>query len=178
VIVPGESDALSPRESYEKFCDDRQKLIARGFADWLREETPTWSLDRRIRPTPRLFPPYAYKEDRIRALNYPAEQEDTLLAHVDNPKFRLDKGQSNEPPKLINLRDDSKRTVQLKPLQDRIEITAKNEAADPRMSRLAVAGGLEVISETQWHLRIDSTPPAAAASVLSTLLDEVLGAKS
>ena len=84
----------SRRESYEKFCEARRKLIAHGFADWLREETPSWILDRRITPAKRMF--YSFDDDLIRELKYPAELEDVLLARVEDPKFRLDKRRSDK----------------------------------------------------------------------------------
>ena len=56
------------RESYEEFCGVRRKLIAHGFADWLREETLSWHLDRRIRPDKRMFTDSPFEDDLIRNL--------------------------------------------------------------------------------------------------------------
>jgi hypothetical protein len=166
------------RESYEDLCDVRRKLIAHGFADWLREETPSWHLDRRIRPDKRMFTDSPFDDDLIRELKYPSELEDVLLARVEDPKFRLDKRRSGKQMALVNLRDDSKDAVlELKLLKNRIEISPKKPVGVGYMSRLTAAGSLRTISEGQWHLRVDSKQPAAAVSVLSTLLDAVLDAK-
>ena len=53
-VIQGKNDK-ERRESYEKFCEARRKLIACGFADWLSKEATNWTLDRRIRPARRLF---------------------------------------------------------------------------------------------------------------------------
>ena len=180
VVAPDGTEAVSRRESYEKFCKARRKSIALGFADWLREETPSWILARRITPAKRLF--YSFDDDLIRELKYPAELEDVLLARVEDPKFRLRmKGhkESKEQSLLVSRRGNSKGVVlELKRCRNAVEIMSKDPTMIACMSRLAGAGSLKMISETQWHLRVDSARPAAAARVLSTLLDEVLGAKS
>ena len=180
VVAPDGSEAVSRRESYEKFCKARRKSIALGFADWLREETPSWILARRITPAKRLF--YSFDDDLIRELKYPAELEDVLLARVEDLKFRLKtKGhkESKEQSLLVSRRGNSKGVVlELKRCRNAVEIMSKDPTMIACMSRLAGAGSLKMISETQWHLRVDSARPAEAASVLSTLLDEVLGVKS
>jgi hypothetical protein len=87
--------------------------------------------------------------------------------------------ESKEQSLLVSRRGNSKGVVlELKRCRNAVEIMSKDPTMIACMSRLASAGSLKMISETQWHLRVDSARPAAAASVLSTLLDEVLGAKS
>ena len=176
MIAPDENDA-TPQKSYEQFCAARRELIAYGFADWLSEETPSWFLDRRITPIRRQF--YSSDDDLIRGLKYPPELEDAFLAHVEKLRYRYIKSQDGKQPTLaISLRDGSGVAVlELKLLKNRIEISAKKPVGAEYVSRLA-AGSLKTISEGQWHLRVDSKQPTVAASVLSTLLDEVLGAKS
>ena len=176
VVAPDENDATR-QITYEKFCAARRELIAHGFADWLSEETPSWFLDRRITPIRRQF--YSSDDDLIRGLKYPPELEDAFLAHVEKLRYRYIKSQDGKQPTLaINVRDGSGVAVlELKLLKNRIEISAKKPVGTEYVSRLA-AGSLKTISEGQWHLRVDSKQPTAAASVLSTLLDEVLSAKS
>jgi hypothetical protein len=169
----------SAKNSYRQFCDARRRLIARGFAGWLREEMPPWRLDRRITPEKRLF--YSFDDDLIRELQFPAELEDVILARIKDPQFRLtakeDKA-SKEKEISINRRGNSKDIrLELKRHQGSIEIISKNSDVRRFISRLASAGSLETTAEGQWYLRVDPARPATAVSVLSTLLDEVLSAK-
>ena len=176
VVAPEENDATR-QITYEQFCAARRKLIAHGFADWLREETPSWFLDRRITPIRRQF--YSSDDDLIRGLRYPPELEDAFLVHVEKLRYRHIKSQDGKQPTLvISLRDGSRDAVlELKLLKNRIEISAKKPVGVEYVSRLA-AGSLKTMSEGHWQLRVDSKPSAATASVLGTLLDEVLTAKS
>ena len=175
-VIQGENDK-ERRESYEKFCEARRKLIAQGFADWLSREATNWTLDRRIKPARRLF--CSHYDDLIRELKYPVELEDVLLARIDDSRFRFktkEQKASKKPFLVVSRRDDSKDDVlELKLLKNQIEITAKNSDEEKHLSQLAVTGSLKAISKAQWCLRVGSARSATPANMLSSVLNEVLG---
>ena len=77
---------------------------------------------------------------------------------------------------MVSRRGDSKDDVlELKLMKNQIEITAKNSNEEKRLSRLAVAGSLKVISKAQWCLRVGSVRSVTTANLLSTVLNQVLG---